>query len=114
MYTYLFFIHLYFGFYLYKCTRRTPNLFIDKIPTLSGQIFHTFHFKILTRDVDELYNFINSIPSKLEDIKLKRESKYTMCMIETIHDATYEICELALAHSDINRIKIHMNQELIE
>lgn len=115
MYTFVFYIYLYFIVYLFRVmTSKPPNLFIEKIPALSEDIFYMFHLKILTRDVDALYNFVNEIPSRLEGIKFRQQDKYTMCFIETPHDATEELCELALEHKDLNDVKYHLNKELIE
>lgn len=114
MYFFIFYIYLYFAAYCFtRYNNRTPKLFIEKYP-VSDQLLHTLYFKILTKDVQSLYNYLNDIPIKIEDIKLKQIDNYTTCFIETPNDATYEICELALEHSDMNNVKFLLNDELIE
>ena len=115
MYTFVFYIYLYFAaLCAARLNNRTPKVFIEKFPSISEQLFHTFHIKTLTKDVQSLYDYLNQIPLKFEDIQLKKEDKYTKCYIETPYDATYELCELALEHTDMNNVKFLLNEELIE
>ena len=115
MYTFLFYIYLYFAAYCITTIKsRTPKLFIENFPTISEQLCHTYYFKILTKDVQSLYDFLNDIPLKIEEIKLKQQDKYTTCFIETPDNATHDICELALEHTDLKNVKFLLNEELIE
>lgn len=115
MYSFVFYIYLYFATYcLTRINKRTPKLFIENFPTVSEQLFHVFHFKILTKDVQHLYDFLNNIPLKIEEMKLKQIDKHTICFIETPKDATNEICEFALEQTDLNDVRFLLNEELIE
>jgi len=114
MYSFVFYIYIHWWVLLIRSLRSTPNLFIQNIPSVTNSLFHRYQFRILTKDVHALYDYINEIPVLLDDIQLHKANKYTICNVVTPCDAMSELCELALEQTDLRDVRFHINNELIE
>lgn len=115
MITFVFFIQLYFMVYTWKVIySSTPDLYIEKSIPPDNSLFHVYTLKVLNKHVEALYNFLNDFPFYLETIKLSRSNNHTTCSIETCSDATNDLYELALDHTDMKNVRFYINKMLIE